>query len=96
MPRVWLKADEYAKKDFWKAIKKRCIDLDITTQQGFSQAIGICDRTARKYQANPQIMQVETMQKIVEVIRPNPRDILVYLGYSTEEIKQFARECVMK
>lgn len=94
MPRIRQLAEQYAEKDFWTEINGCCGYCGIRTDTALGEAIGVEAQTVRKYKKNPGMMQVKTMQKIVEQLKPNISALLRFLGYSDMEIKRFAQSIV--
>ena len=91
MPRIRQLAEQYAEKDFWTEINGCCGYCGIRTDTALGEAIGVEAQTVRKYKKNPGMMQVKTMQKIVEQLKPNIPALLKFLGYTDKEIKRFAQ-----
>lgn len=91
MPRIRQLAEQYAEKDFWTEINGCCGYCGIRTDTALGKAIGVEAQTVRKYKKNPGMMQVKTMQKIVEQLKPNILALLKFLGYSDMEIMRFAQ-----
>lgn len=91
MPKIRQYAEQYAQRDFWREIDRRCPDAGVQSgnNAALARAIGTADVTIGNYKQNPGKMQLKTLSRIVAVLNPDPGVILRLLGYSDKEIKKF-------
>lgn len=98
MPRIRQLAEKYAEDDqkkvekaFWKSVKVRCTEQDIDTWADLGQQTGIPESTFQNYRANIGKVQINTMRKMVGLLKPDIQIVLLLLGYSEKDIQRFAR-----
>lgn len=94
MPRIRQCADLYAQRDFWSEINRRCPDVGVQSNNNaaLARAVGTTDVTIRAYRQDPGKMQLKTLSRFVEALKPDPGVVLRLLGYSEQEIRAFARK----
>lgn len=92
MPRIMQYKEKYAEEDFVRELDARCAWERLKTQEEIGKAIGVSGPSIGNYRNKPGKIKLETMQKIVKVLKFNPGIILRYLGYSQQEIRKFAKE----
>lgn len=78
--------------DFQREMKSKRIWAGLETTEKFSYAIDCSTPTTNKYQNYPTIIRMDTMQKIVKVLKPDIGIMLRFLGYSDKEIEKYAKE----
>lgn len=98
MPRIRQLAEKYAEDDqkkvekaFWKSVKVRCAEQGIDTWADLGQQTGIPESTFQNYRANIGKVQINTMRKMVGLLKPDIQIVLLLLGYSEKDIQRFAR-----
>lgn len=98
MPRIRQLAEKYAEDDqkkvekaFWKSVKVRCAEQDIDTWADLGQQTGIPESTFQNYRANIGKVQINTMRKMIGLLKPDIQIVLLLLGYSEKDIQRFAR-----
>lgn len=98
MPRIRQLAEKYAEDDqkkvekaFWKSVKVRCAEQDIDTWADLGQQTGIPESTFQNYRANIGKAQINTMRKMIGLLKPDIQIVLLLLGYSEKDIQRFAR-----
>ena len=98
MPRIRQLAEKYAEDDqkkvekaFWKSVKVRCAEQDIDTWADLGQQTGIPESTFQNYRANIGKIQINTMRKMVGLLKPDIQIVLLLLGYSEKDIQRFAQ-----
>lgn len=98
MPRIRQLAEKYAEDDqkkvekaFWKSVKIRCAEQDIDTWADLGQQTGIPESTFQNYRANIGKVQINTMRKMVGLLKPDIQIVLLLLGYSEKDIRKFAQ-----
>lgn len=98
MPRIRQLAEKYAEDDqkkvekaFWKSVKVRCAEQDIDTWADLGQQTGIPESTFQNYRANIGKVQINTMRKMVGLLKPDIQIVLLLLGYSEKDIRKFAQ-----
>lgn len=92
MPRIRQKAEEYAQADFLNEIGSRCVWAGIKTNEELGNAIGVSANTVGNFKRDPGRIRVDVLQKMVQKLRLNPMIVLIYLGYSSQDIRKFAKE----
>lgn len=78
--------------DFQREMKSKRIWKRMATNEEFSYAIDCSIPTVYKYQNYPTLIRMDTMQKIVKVLKPDIGIMLRFLGYSDKEIEKYAKE----
>ena len=98
MPRIRQLAEKYAENDqknvekaFWKSVKVRCAEQDIDTWADLGQQTGIPESTFQNYRANIGKVQINTMRKMVGLLKPDIQIVLLLLGYSEKDIQKFVQ-----
>lgn len=98
MPRIRQLAEKYAEDDqkkvekaFWKSVKVRCAEQDIDTWADLGQQTGIPESTFQNYRANIGKVQINTMRKMVGLLKPDIQIVLLLLGYTEKDIRKFAQ-----
>lgn len=94
MPRIRQYADQYSQDDFWTEVDRRCPVAGIQSKNNSALAavIGVSGASVGTYKkGNLGTMQIKTLQNLVKALKPNAGVILRVLGYSSKEIKDFAR-----
>lgn len=98
MPRIRQLAEKYAEDDqkkvekaFWKSVKVRCAEQDIDTWADLGQQTGIPESTFQNYRANIGKVQINTMRKMIGLLKPDIQIVLLLLGYSEKDIRKFAQ-----
>lgn len=94
MPRIRQKADEYLRADLIREVDVRCAWHGIKTNEDLGKALGVTGMTIGNFRKEPGPRQINLLQNIVKVLKPNPAPILLYLGYSEKEIRKFAKEYI--
>lgn len=92
MPRIRQYQEKYAEEDFIRELDARCGWAQLKTQNEIGKAIDVSGASIGNYRKQPGKIKLETMQKIVKVLKFSPGIILRYLGYSQQEIRKFAKE----
>ena len=98
MPRIRQLAEKYVEDDqkkvekaFWKSVKVRCAEQDIDTWADLGQQTGIPESTFQNYRANIGKVQINTMRKMIGLLKPDIQIVLLLLGYSEKDIRKFAQ-----
>ena len=91
MPRIRQLADQYADKDFWTEIDRQSGAMGLKSNAKIGKAVDVTGACIGNYRKEPDKIQVRTMRKIVEVLKPNIPVLLRFLGYSEKEIRRFAQ-----
>ena len=92
MPRLKVKADEYAREDFSKELRKNMIDVNIDSIQELADRMGVDGRTMQRRMKDIGKLKVEELAAMKTILCPNPVLLLRVLGYSTKEIKEAAKQ----
>lgn len=86
MPRIKQYADDYARKDFQKAIGRAQVDADLTQKKMLAEASGIPYSTLWKRLENPEDMTMREYAKLLSVIPVPAEALLAFVGYKLKEI----------
>ena len=92
MPKIRQYADKYAREEFLKEIGSRCVWVGIQTNEDLGKAIGISGASAGNYKRDPGRIRLDTMQKMVQTLKLDPGVVLRFLGYTSQDIRKFAKE----
>ncbi len=90
MPRLKIKADEYRKEDFRKALRHARIDND-TSRKDLAEKVGTPYSTFCKRMNNPDELSLGELHKMVQVIPLDPEALLRFVGYDANQIKAFIK-----
>lgn len=88
MPRIRQKAEQYAEDDFFRELEARKGWHRCQTNLEFSKLIGVCEKTITNFERNPDSIRLGMFREITKKLKPNPRIILKFLGYSDQDIKK--------
>lgn len=91
MPRIRQLADQYAKADLQREIDVRCAYQGFKTNEELGKAMDVCCSSVGNYKKEPDKMQVKILRRMVQVLQPDPGILLKFLGYSSKDIKAFAK-----
>lgn len=101
MPRIRQLADQYAEADriaaknaFRDDIAQKQFENRLLSDRKLAGAIGVSAACAGNYRREPEMMQIKTVQKLVEILKPDIATLLRFIGYSEKEIRRFALESV--
>lgn len=92
MPRIRQLSEKYQKEDLLREIDVRCAWNGIKTQEALGESLGVSSMTITNFRREPSARQITLLQKIVKVLKPNPGPVLLFLGYTSAEIRKFAKE----
>lgn len=92
MPRLRQLQEQYTKNDFLREFSAQCARKGLTTNAAIGKAVGVCGASVGNYRREPGKIQLGTLQKIVQTLKPDIAVLLLYLGYSEKEIRRFARQ----
>lgn len=92
MPRIRQYEDKYIKEDLLKEIGARCVWAGIRTNEELGNAVGVTGASIGNYKRDPGKIQLKTMRSMVAALKLDPGVVLRFLGYSTQDIKKFAKE----
>lgn len=94
MPRIRQCADKYKKEDFLREIDAQCAWNGIKTQESLGKFLGVSAMTITNFRREPELRQISLLQSVVKKLKPDPELVLLFLGYSSQDIKKFAKEYV--
>lgn len=99
MPRIRQLADKYAAEDAEKAKVRFADELDrqsllcgFRSDRKLANALDVSAPSIGRYRKRPEQMQLETMRKFVELLKPDIKTVLLFIGYSEKDIRGFVRE----
>lgn len=92
MPKIKQLEAQYATRDFWAELDGQSGRKGLRSNAALGSAIGITGQCVGKYRSNPSPMKLETMQKIIRLLKPDIGVVLKFLGYSDKEIKAFVSQ----
>lgn len=85
-------AEQDSIREFLAEVNAQCWRYGYKTQEAFGNAIGVSQVTAGAYLRDPRNMAFSTLRKLVKAIKPDPVLLLKALGYTANDIKNFAKE----
>ena len=91
MPRLKIKANEYAIADFRKELFRCLADrYENVTVRALALELGVCQATLNtKIRNKTDQMDIGELQMIVPLLKPDPEVILKLVGYTCKEIARF-------
>ena len=92
MPRIKQKAEAYAEEDFRREVRSRQGYYDLMSQQAQAEQADIPRPTLRKRLLEPEGMTVAEMRKLVQTLKPDPKVLLLLLGYTAKDIRSMKAE----
>lgn len=92
MPRIKQKAEQYADEDFRREVRTRQGYYDLMSQQALAEQADIPRPTLRKRLLEPESMTVGELRKLVKTIKPDPKVLLLLIGYTTKDLRNAAVE----
>jgi hypothetical protein len=90
MPRIRQKAEQYAEADFFRELEARKGWNDCQTNRAFSKVIGVCEKTVTNFERDPDSIRLGMFRSITKRLKPDPRIVLKFLGYSDQDIKKIS------
>jgi hypothetical protein len=94
MPRIRQCSEKYQIADLLREIDVRCAWHGIKTYEALGKTLGVSPMTITNFRREPSARQITLLQKIVKQLKPNPEPVLLFLGYSSQEIRKFAKDYV--
>lgn len=88
MPKLKVKAGEYAREDFAKELRKNMIDRNIESVKELADMVGMDGRTMYRRMDDVDQLRVSELAALKTVLSPNPVLLLRVLGYTNKEIKE--------
>lgn len=92
MPRIRQNADAYLLKDLLREIDARSAWNGIKSNEALGEALGVTGMTIGNFRKEPRLRQISLLQSIVKVLKPDPEPLLLYLGYTNQDLKKFAKD----
>nr|DAG56351.1 MAG TPA: Putative antitoxin of bacterial toxin-antitoxin system, YdaS/YdaT [Caudoviricetes sp.] len=99
MPRIRQLAEQYAAEDaerakvsFSKELDQKSLICGYRSDVKLADTLGISQPSIGRYRKRPESMQVQTMRKFVELLKPDIKTVLLFIGYSEKDIRGFVRE----
>lgn len=92
MPRIRQNAEKYLLADLIREIDVRCAWNGIKTNEALGEALGVTGMTIGNFRKEPGARQIALLQGIVKQLKPNPAPLLLFLGYTSQDIKKFAKD----
>lgn len=92
MPRLRQLADTYAKKDFVAELDAQSARYGLKTNMEIGKVLQVSGPTVGNYREDPSKIKLETMQLAVKNLKLDMGVVLRYLGYTSQDIKQFVKE----
>ena len=89
MPRIRQKAIQYTEEDFREEIRRRQGACDVMTVRALARLIDMPHTTLGYKLRDPNLLTVEDLRKLVGALKPDPKTMLLLMGYSASEIKKF-------
>lgn len=92
MPTMGYSYQQIAEEDFVREIESASGAALMGSNAALGRAIGMNGQNIGNYKKRPDTIQMGTMRKIVKAIKPKPIVVLRFLGYSTQDIRNFVKE----
>ncbi len=92
MPRIYQKAEQYAEEDFRKEVRICQGRYDLMSQQALAEAVDMPRPTLRKRLLEPAGMTVGELRKLVKTIKPDPKILLLLIGYTPKDLRKAEKE----
>ena len=92
MPRIKQKAEAYAEEDFRREVRSRQGYYDLMSQQALAEKADIPRPTLRKRLLEPEGMTVAELRKLVRTLKPDPKILLLLIGYSAKDVRSMDKE----
>lgn len=83
MPRIRQYAEQYAAKDFRKALKNALVDCDMK-QKDLAAETGIPESTVSERMRDPSKFTLGQMREIIKATQMEPEALLKFLGYKNQ------------
>lgn len=91
MPKSEISYMRIAQEEFIKEIDSRCVWVGIKNNEALGEAVGVSHGTVSNFKRDPGRIRVEVLQKLVKKLKLDPGIVLRFLGYSTQDIRDFAK-----
>ena len=99
MPRIRQLAEKYAAEDaerakvsFSEELDRQSLLCGFRSDRKLADTLGVSAPSIGRYRKRPEQMQLETMRKFVELLKPDIKTVLLFIGYSEKDIRGFVRE----
>lgn len=99
MPRIRQLAEQYKEADRAKAeenfrleIKRKGFENDLETDAKIARALKSNAKTVGNHRRAPETMKLGDIRDLVELLKPDIKTVLLFIGYSEKDIRTFARE----
>ena len=89
MPRIRQYAEQYARKDFQKAIEYARIDADIRNIKMLAESVGIPYTSFWRLLQEPDNITLGQLRKMLGVIKLPAAAVLLFVGYERKEIRNY-------
>ena len=92
MPRIHQRQEEYARKDFQKAIGMAQVEAELTQKKMLAEVTGIPYATLWRRLNSPEEFTLGEIRQLVRVIPVNPAALLAFIGYGRKAADAFPEE----
>lgn len=92
MPRIRQKAEEYAQTDFLKEVESRCVWAGLKNNEDLANKVGVSAGTIGNIKRDPGRLRVDILREMIRQLKLNPSIVLCFLGYSSKDIRKWAKE----
>lgn len=92
MPRIRQNAEQYQKEDFIRAVRLGQAQTGMMHKADLADAAGMARSTLYERLEKPELLRVSELRGLIATIPIDPGAMLLFLGYSTKDIKKFKEE----
>ena len=89
MPRIRQNAALYQKEDFLQAVRMGQAQTGLMHKNALADAAGMARSTLYERMEKPELLRVSELRGLIATIPIDPGAMLLFLGYSTKDIKKF-------
>ena len=94
MPRIRQYADKYARDDFLKEIDSRGVWAGFRTNEDLGNAVEVSATTVGNLKRDPGRIRLDVLRLMVQILKLDPGIVLRFIGYSSQDIRKFAKEYI--
>lgn len=92
MPRIRQNAAQYQKEDFLQAVRMGQAQAGLMHKNALADAAGMARSTLYERLDKPDLIRFMEFRQLLAAIPIDPGAALLFLGYTTKDIKKFKEE----
>lgn len=92
MPRIKQFEEKYIIRDLWVELDGQSARKGMKTNAALGEAVGVTGQCIGRYREDPSRMRLDTVQKLVKLLKPDIGLLLKFVGYSERDIASFFKE----